>query len=416
LGKKAIGDAKVNIGEDMSSGLNFFGSCGANDSIGRAASLNVEALNCAGIPHDIYRLPRPNSKGMLEYNSKEIHEYKVIDEALIASLRYRINIFHINARRVPLYFFRLGEDALKGFHNIGFWVHEMQTIPSYWARQIEFFSEIWTPSSLCQHAVAQSSNIPVLRFSHPVKENPASTRLKRILDGEAHSCFNFLSIFDVRSDAERKNPLGMVRAFTNAHLNNPRVRLIIKTRNLSHDELLAQKLTHIARQYPNIKILDGFMSESEISRLYEDTDAYVSLHRAEGFGLTIADAMSRGIPVIATGYSGNIDFCNSDVRLVAYALRHVGHDRPRYRSEDVWAEPDLEDATSAFTEMVSHHASWVRKALRARQRLQSEFSLQRVGALMKARIELIERGFSFHDDMTGRMPDFDFGISEGYGF
>lgn len=392
----------------MSRGVSFFGPYDARDSIGRVASLNIECLKSAGIPHDVYRLSRPRPK--------EVVDYATINDTLISSLRHRINLFHFNARRVPLYFSRLGEDSLKGFYNIGFWVHEMQNIPSHWARQLEFFDEIWTPSSICQHAVAQSSNIPVLRFSYPVETKPLSVRMRQIADGEVFPIFNFLSIFDVYSDAERKNPLFVIRSFLNAYAGNSRVRLIMKTRNLSHDKGLADKLAHIAEQHPNVIVLDGYMDDLELSRLYDDADAYVSLHRAEGFGLTISDAMSRGIPVMVTGYSGNMDFCNCDARLVAYSLREVGHDRPRYRREDIWAEPDLDDATAAFAELVSDHQSWVRKAARARLRLEREFSVHRVGTLMKRRIDLIFGGFSFPDDMSDRKLDFDVGVCDNYGF
>lgn len=392
----------------MSKGVNFFGPYDARDSIGRVASLNIECLKSASIPHNVYRLARPQPK--------EVVDYATIDDALISSLKHRINLFHFNARRVPLYFSRLGEDSLKNFYNIGFWVHEMQSIPSHWARQLEFFDEIWTPSSLCQHAVAQSSNIPVLRFSYPIETKPLSARMRRIAEGEVFSCFNFLSVFDVYSDAERKNPLFVVRAFLKAHAGNPQVRLIMKTRNLSHDKSLADKLANIAEKHPNVIVIDGYMDHSELSGLYADADVYVSLHRAEGFGLTISDAMSRGIPVLVTGYSGNMDFCNTDARLVAYSLREVGHDRPRYQREDVWAEPDLDDATTAFAELVSDHLAWIRKAARARQRLKQEFSVQRIGTLMKNRIDLISRGFSFPDDMSDRKLDFEVGVCNNYGF
>lgn len=392
----------------MNSGVNFFGPYNASDSIGRVASLNIDCLKSADVPHDVFLLARPRPNEMVDYAT--------IDDALISSLSYRINLFHFNARRVPLYFSRLGEDSLNGFYNIGFWVHEMQTIPSQWARQLEFFDEIWTPSSVCQNAVAQSSNIPVLKFSYPIETNPLSSRMRQIAGGYAFTEFNFLSIFDVYSDSERKNPLFVIRAFLSAHAGNPRVNLTMKTRNLSLDTVLANKLECIAEQHRNVHIVDGYMDDAELARLYANADAYVSLHRAEGFGLTISDAMSRGIPVLTTGYSGNMDFCNADVRLVAYSLREVGHDRPRYRREDVWAEPDLDDAAAAFAELVSDHQTWVLKAARARQRLQQEFSLHRVGTLMKKRIDLISGSFSFPDDMSDRKLDFDVGLCNNYGF
>lgn len=393
----------------MKTGVNFFGPYEARDSIGRAASLNIACLDAGGVLHDVYKLSRPGPK--------EVVNYGTIDDEMLSGLSYRINLFHFNARRVPLYFSRLGEDSLKGFYNIGFWVHEMQTIPNQWARQLEFFDEIWTPSAMCQNAVAMSSNIPVVCIPHPIETKAASGRVSSVIKGKKYGCFNFLSVFDVFSDAERKNPLFVVRAFLNAHAGNPDVRLILKVRNLEHDESLGNLMRQICSRNQNVMLIDGFVERSALDRLYDEADAYVSMHRAEGFGLTISDAMSRGIPVITTGYSGNMDFCNaSDTRVVAYTLREVGHERPRYRRDDIWAEPDMEDATEAFVDLVERHEFWAKKAEKARARISREFSVDRIGCLMRKRLDLIGRNFNFPDDMTGRRIDVEVGVCDTYGF
>jgi glycosyltransferase involved in cell wall biosynthesis len=393
----------------MLDGVNFFGPYQALDSIGRVAGLNISCLESSGIPHDVHLMSRPNPKEEIDYGT--------IDDDLIKSLRYNINLFHFNARRVPQYFSRISKNSLKDFHNIGFWVHEMQTIPEAWAQQLEYFDEIWTPSSICQNSVAYLSHIPVLKFPYAVKNNSVTEKIENISKGFRFSVFKFLTIFDVYSDAERKNPLFAVRAFLNAYADNLNVQFIIKIRNLSYDEKLKEKLKSITEKFPNVIVIDGYISDEDLNKLYGDADAYVSFHRAEGFGLTISDAMSRGIPVITTGYSGNLDFCNAaETRLVAYSLREVGHDRPRYRREDVWAEPDLTDATAAFSDLVNNHRDWIRKAENARNRLMKEYSVNDVGLKMKKRIDLINRKFKYSDDMSGRKIDFEIGISESYGF
>jgi glycosyltransferase involved in cell wall biosynthesis len=393
----------------IANGVNFFGPYEARDSIGRVAALNIKCLQSAGVVCDINLLSRPGPK--------EIVDYANIDDELISSLKHRVNIFHFNARRVPLYFSRLGKDSLKGFYNIGFWVHEMPTIPSQWARQLEFFDEIWTPSSLCQSAVSLSANIPVIKMPYPIEENPLNKRMVERASGMFFKEFNFLAVFDVFSDAERKNPLFVIRAFLEAYKGVLDVKLIMKTRNLDQDKTLSEKLLRISKENPNVIVLNGYMEKPELEALYDSADAYVSLHRAEGFGLTISDAMSRGIPILATGYSGNMDFCNaSDSRLVAYELRPVGHNRPRYRHDDVWAEPDLDDAIDAFKDLVENHPAWVKRAVRARLRLLREFSVSSIGQLMNNRISLIGRNFYFPDDMNERQIDFEVGVCNTYGF
>jgi glycosyltransferase involved in cell wall biosynthesis len=393
----------------MTRGVNFFGPYAASDSIGRVAALNIECLKLSQISFNVNLLSRPGPKESVEYGT--------IDDSFMDALKFRVNLFHFNARRVPLYFSRLSEDTLKGFYNIGFWVHEMPTIPSQWARQLEFFDEIWTPSSLCQSAISLSANIPVIKMPYPIEMNPVSPRMLDIAAGKSFDAFNFLTIFDVASDAERKNPLFVIRAFLEAHTGNSDVRLIMKTRNLELDKKLSDRLHQICNEHKNVIILDGYMETPELMALYDSADAYVSLHRAEGFGLTISDAMSRGIPILATGYSGNMDFCNSvDSRLVAYTLRQVGHNRPRYRCDDIWAEPDLDDAIDAFRDLVINHQIWVKRAARARVRLAQEFSVETIGSQMKSRLELIDKNFTFPDDMTERQIDIEVGICDSYGF
>ncbi len=393
----------------MKDGVNFFGPFEALDSIGRVASLNIECLKSANIPHEVHLLSRPAPRQTVDYAT--------IDDGLISSLKYKVNLFHFNARRVPLYFSRLGEDSLKGFYNIGFWVHEMQTIPNQWARQLEFFNEIWTPSSLCQSAVSLSANIPVIKIPYPIEANQISQRIQLRLAGTVYPDFNFTAVFDVASDAERKNPLFTVRAFIEAHGSNPSVKLIMKTRNLEHDKTLQEKLYQVAARYSNVKIIDGYMDSEELNALYGQTDVCVSLHRAEGFGLTISDAMSRGIPVLVTGYSGNMDFCNAaETRVISYELREVGHHRPRYRSRDLWAEPDMDDAIQAFHDLFNQYEFWARRALKARERINRDFSLEHVGRLMHDRLSLIANNFTFPDDMSDRNIDIEVGVSDTYGF
>ena len=393
----------------MKKGVNFFGPYEAKDSIGRVAALNIECLKASALPFDVYLLSRPSPT--------QVVEYATIDDRLLASVNHKVNLFHFNARRVPLYFSRLGEDSLSGFYNIGYWVHEMQSIPAQWARQLEFFDEIWTPSSLCQAAISRSANIPVVKIPYPIENHGITPRMQARCTKNDFEFFNFLTIFDVYSDAERKNPLFTIRAFLEKYANNKLVRLIVKVKNLEYDPLLSEKLSAIVKQHQNIELINRHLDNSEMDALYESADVYVSLHRAEGFGLTISDAMSRGIPVIVTGYSGNMEFCDvSDTRLVAYELRPVDHNRPRYRSDDLWAEPSMDDAVRAFTDVVLNYQHWLKKASSARTRIERDFSVGTVGAMMLERIELISNNFAFADDMTDRSVDVDVGIVNTYGF
>lgn len=391
-------------------GVNFFGSFETSDGIGRAAALNIECLKATPLPMDTFVLSRPVAL--------QTGKDTVIDSALLSSLKHKINVFQFSARWVPHYFSRVGEAGLDGFYNIGYWFCEVPRIPDHWARQLEFFDEVWTASTFCQAAIARSANIPVVKIPLWIEPRDASRRILDRRNGKHFQTFNFLTIFNAYSDAERKNVLFSIRAFLTAHGGDSSVRLIVKVSNLEHDPVLCQKLDLIRTRHQNVEIIEGYIENAAVQALYDRTDVYVSLHRAEGFGLTISDAMSRGIPVITTGYSGNMEFCRADdTRLVAYDLRAVGHERLRYRKDDIWAEPDMADAVSAFRELVREYPDWLRKANHARVRLSAEFSVGQVANLMEERINLINSNFTFaSDDMADRTVDRDVGIWDTYGF
>lgn len=393
----------------MKLGVNFFGSSETSDGIGRAASLNIKCLENAGLEVSEYVLSRPVAL--------QSGKNTLIDENLIRSLVNKINIFHFSARWVPHYFSKLGDRSLEGFYNIGYWVCETPKIPEYWAWQANYFNEIWTASIFCQAAIARSVKLPVVRIPHPIENNKVTKRIRRRLNREREDKFNFLTIFNTYSDAERKNILFSVRCFIEAFKENKNICYNIKVSNIEQDPELNTILTNIDRNFENINVISGYVEDDIIKNLYEITDAYVSLHRAEGFGLTISDAISRGIPIITTGYSGNMDFCAPfDTNLVKYKLEKVGHERLRYRSDDIWAEPDMESAIKAFCEMVRNYDEKIEMAQHARERVEKEFGINSVSRLMMERISLIHSGFMYTNDLEERFLDRKVECYKTYGF
>ena len=390
-------------------GVNFFGPSETADGIGRAASLNLQCLSDTEFGIEKFVLSRPVA---LQKTNQ-----LVITDALVKSLPYKINYFHFSARWVPHYFAQLSAGALDGFHNIGYWMCEVPGIPEQWAKQFRFFDEVWTGSAFCQQAMSRSSNIPILLMPHPIEMFPVTDRMKDRRNGVYCGAFSFLTVANVYSDAERKNILFTVRAFLNAFGDRHDVQLVLKISNLEYDPLLEAKLKSICEKHLNVKVLPGYVENEVINGLYDQTDAYVSLHRAEGFGFTISDAISRGIPVITTGYSGNVDFCDrADTMLVDYKLREIGHERLRYKKEAIWAEPDMASATRGLAEMVERYGERLMLADHAKIRVNQDFSLRRVSTLMQARLSIIDRQFNFDNDLDGRVMDHEVGINQTYGF
>jgi glycosyltransferase involved in cell wall biosynthesis len=156
--------------------------------------------------------------------------------------------------------------------------------------------------------------------------------------------FVFFFTFDFDSVFERKNPLGIIRAFRGAFSPKDRVLLVIKS---SHADLCPDesKLLQATAEDANIRILDAVISRPELDALMMRCDCYVSLHRSEGFGLTMAEAMSFGKPVIATAYSANMDFMTpANSFLVRFRLAQIDQDHGPYRKGWTWADPDSEHA------------------------------------------------------------------------
>ena len=156
--------------------------------------------------------------------------------------------------------------------------------------------------------------------------------------------FIFLFIFDFFSRLERKNPLATITAFKKAFGNyNPNVLLLIKSSNSQHFLKDKSSLINSIGDSQNIKYIDGYLSKEKINALLYNCNCYVSLHRAEGFGLTMAEAMFYGKPVIATGYSSNTEFMNiGNSFLVDYEKVEIPENYGPYKQGDIWASPNIE--------------------------------------------------------------------------
>jgi glycosyltransferase involved in cell wall biosynthesis len=185
----------------------------------------------------------------------------------------------------------------------------------------------------------------------PVRAVPYSIVLPQALPanspelvGFPKNKFVFLFIFDLASYAARKNPRGVIRAFQKAFRRDDEALLILKCAHSASDPVGLREMQDAARD-ANILITDAVLGRAQVGALLDAADCYVSLHRAEGFGLTMAEAMLRGKPVIATGYSGNLDFMNAENSyLVNYQLTPIGQPYGPYQKDFVWAAPDIEHA------------------------------------------------------------------------
>jgi glycosyltransferase involved in cell wall biosynthesis len=204
--------------------------------------------------------------------------------------------------------------------------------------------------------------------------------------------FLFLFVFDYLSTIQRKNPVGLIEAFKSAFRVGEGPQLLLKTINGPLRPLAEEEVLWAAHGRPDIHLVDRSLSSDELMRLMAGCDCYVSLHRAEGFGLTIAEAMSLGKPVIATGYSGNVDFMSTENSyLVDHSIGRVGPDCEIYPPDGEWAEPNVAHAAELMQRVYSAPTEAAAKGARARADVARLLSPAATGRKMRRRLERLAR-------------------------
>jgi glycosyltransferase involved in cell wall biosynthesis len=256
-------------------------------------------------------------------------------------------IIHVNAPFIALAMARLGTRVRDKFV-VGYWAWELPRVPEEWSRGIPFVHEIWVPSRFVADAVQPIALGRAVRvLPHPVALRPLKASRQR---PSRDDVFRVLSVFNVASGFARKNPLASVRAFRAAFRNDESAHLTLKVSNLATFKEGARALAEAVEGCSNISVLDEVVDPLELETLYLEADVLMSLHRSEGFGLTLAEAMLRGLPVVATDWSGNVDFLTEMTGVpTTYRLLPAKDPQRTYDQPDImWAEADVNAAAKAL--------------------------------------------------------------------
>lgn len=285
-----------------------------------------------------------------------------------------------------------GPEFFEGRYSIGAWAWELPRYPEKWRDRFAFYDEIWVTTSFVANALAPVSPVPVVRIPPVLEPQAYGSRARgrerlAVHDDE----FVFLFIFDFHSHLARKNPLAAIAAFKQAFAPGERARLVIKCVNAGADPQGLAKMRDAA-QRARIDIHDGYWSTDELRDVMAACDAYVSLHRSEGTGLTITDALAHGKPVIATGWSGNMDFMNvSNSFPVRYELVEIQESVGPYPAGEIWAQPSVDDAAQWMRYVFENRATARARGARARRDIQENFSETAIAALIADRLDAIEQ-------------------------
>jgi glycosyltransferase involved in cell wall biosynthesis len=314
-------------------GINFIGYLKAQVGKGQEARNMINGIKAAGIPYAAGSLLIGNRSNDAQF-----------DDWGTNSLDYNLNLFCINADHLQSVLNMLGADYLKNRYNVGIWAWETEEFPDYNRSLFEVLNEVWAVSVFAAESIKKKSPIPVYPIPMQITLPDATDLVDLQNYGLDLDVPYFLFIFDYFSIFERKNPQGLIDAFLGA-FNDRGPALVIKCINSDYDYLNHQQVVKKIRGTKTLHLIEDTLTDAQMHYLLKNAFAYVSLHRSEGFGLTMAEAMSLGVPTIATAYSGNMDFMSEDNSLlVPYELTEIPPGCFPYKQGSKWAEPDINQA------------------------------------------------------------------------
>ena len=357
-------------------GVNVAGYLNTESGMGEAARLSIRSLEAAGIPVALNNV------------SSRLRMLDDTHTAFTDLNPHPFNLVHLNADNMEWFARARGQGYFSDRYTIGYWFWELNRFRRDWLPAFGFVDEVWAPSEFGRAALAERSPVPVRCMPLPVVA-PLPAAYHRSHFDLPEDAFLFLFTFDVSSQLERKNPLGVIAAFRGAFGGRRDVSLVLKFTNGEYDPA---GVRHLYREVEDINavMLEGYMARDELAGLIAAADCYVSLHRSEGFGLGIAEAMAMGKPVIATGYSGPADFLTPENSYpVGYRVVPIPRDYGPYLEGFSWAEPDLEQATQLMRQVVDDRGEAAGRGRRAARDMAESRAPARTGARVRQRLEEI---------------------------
>ncbi len=256
-------------------------------------------------------------------------------------------ILHVNGPYMPYVATRLGRRFLAGRRIIGMWNWELPIMGADWRRGLRLVHEIWVPTRFNADSLPANVKVPVRVTLYPMEAQPGITRARDRF-GLAEDTFIVFAAFDMGSTYSRKNPRAAIAAFRAAFGDDPGCLMVLKVGHAGDAGWAMADLNDAIQGMSNVRLIQETLSRTDMTLLIASADVVLSLHRAEGFGLLMAEAMLHGVPAVATGWSGNVDFMTpGDSGLVKYRLVPVDDPQGTYDVPGAeWAEADVGDAAA----------------------------------------------------------------------
>ncbi len=370
-----------------SMGVTLIGYHHADFGLGQALRYAAKALEKVCFPFAVRKLD-PKLQGISQIN-------RAMDPYLVPYCSYPINCLVINPDllyKLPTW---IAYSEWTRRYNIGYWFWELANFPQEWRYAIPLVDEIWVNTEFNAQAMAQAHS-RVIKIPFGLEFNSPDPKFTRAYFDLPRSDFLFLVTFDFNSLVTRKNPTGAIKAFLTAFSPMQQdVFLIIKSMNGHLHSTAYENLKLHARHDPRIIFIDQSMSTDEARGLLQCADCYVSLHRSEGLGLGMAESMYLGKPVIATAYSGNLEFMNnSNACLVDFTEISVAPEEYPHAQNQVWADPNLQTAALGMQKIFSNEAYRNSLGINAQLYIQEHHSLEVMGSAMAKRFQEIEHSIA----------------------
>jgi len=366
----------------LAKGVNLVGYFTAETGVGQSARNCLAAVQAMELPHSLVDVGVTVPFLAQDYTSSQ---------RIAGKNPYSVNLFHVNADQFPILYDHFGSRFFEERYNVAYWHWELAQFPDELLKCFVLADEVWAPSRFVMNAIAEKSPVPVVRIPHAISfaPTPGARRSDFALPEDA---FLFLVMYDMRSYQARKNPDAAIAAFERAFADGKQAALVVKINNGQAFPGDLARLQERMKGNPGIRLIDQRLTRQQVYDLESVCDAFLSLHRSEGFGLGLAESMFLGKPAVGTNWSGNTDFmdarnsCPVDCTLVTLA-----EDCGPYKAGERWAEPDIDHAAWYMRKLVDDPA-WRRRIAEAgRKTITEEFSAQAVGQSYCKRLDVIFR-------------------------
>ncbi|HEV8240559.1 MAG TPA: glycosyltransferase [Thermoanaerobaculia bacterium] len=366
-------------------GVNVVGWTEAKTGVGEACRGSLAALAAARVPHAVWSLVEPEAADSPIAGA---------DAARRQGAPYEVDLLHVNADMMEVVTNALPHWVTAGRHRIGYWFWELSHFPLCFAPSFERVDEVWAPTKFCLDAFTPLATVPV-RWVPPGVPRRAVEPMVRHDWGVPDDCFLFLCTFDARSVPERKNPRGVLAALARAveeHRSSPKARplhLLLKVNHGSEAPELIAELKTLAAGLP-VTLSTASVQREVVDSLLAGCDALLSLHRSEGLGLPLIEAMQLGRPVIATGYGGCCDFLDDKTGwVVRHKLVPLRQAYGPYPPGAVWAEPEVEHAAELMARVAADREGRARRIETARRRVDEIYAPAAAGERIRRELDRI---------------------------